>query len=88
MVRELTDKHLAAINRGRKAKGLKPIRRKKTETKKKTTTKKATKKSKFEKTRKKSDMVAGVDYFKSYEDLLGSNKKTQRKLKKNGGKNA
>jgi len=35
MVRELTDKHLAAINRGRKAKGLKPIRRKKTETKKK-----------------------------------------------------
>ena len=34
MVQELTDKHLAAINRGRKAKGLKPIRRKKTETKK------------------------------------------------------
>ena len=31
MVTELTDKHLAAINRGRKAKGLKPIRRKKTE---------------------------------------------------------
>ena len=31
MVTELTDKHLRAINRGRKAKGLKPIRRKKTE---------------------------------------------------------
>lgn len=29
MVKELTDKHLRAINRGRKAKGLKPIRRKK-----------------------------------------------------------
>ena len=29
MVRELTDKHLRALNRGRKAKGLKPIRRKK-----------------------------------------------------------
>tara|TARA_R110000824_G_scaffold91245_7_gene222151 strand:+ start:2912 stop:3193 length:282 start_codon:yes stop_codon:yes gene_type:complete len=28
MVRELTAKHLAAINRGRKAKGMKPIRRK------------------------------------------------------------
>ena len=35
MVREMTKKHLAAINRGRKAAGLKPIRRKKTETKKK-----------------------------------------------------
>jgi len=29
MVRELSDKHLAAINRGRKKKGLKPIRRNK-----------------------------------------------------------
>jgi len=29
MVREMTAKHLAAINRGRKAAGLKPIRRKK-----------------------------------------------------------
>ena len=29
MVKELSDKHLAAINRGRKAAGLKPIRRKK-----------------------------------------------------------
>ena len=29
MVKELSDKHLAAINRGRKAVGLKPIRRKK-----------------------------------------------------------
>ena len=28
MVREMTAKHLAAINRGRKAVGLKPIRRK------------------------------------------------------------
>ena len=35
-VNELSDKHLAAINRGRKAAGLKPIRRKKkTSTKKK-----------------------------------------------------
>ena len=84
----MTDKHLRAINAGRKRAGLKPIKRKKTQSKKKTTTKKAPKKSKFEKTRKKSDMVAGVDYFKSYEDLLGTNKKTQRKLKKNGGKNA
>ena len=29
MVKELSDKHLAAINRGRKAVGLKPIRRNK-----------------------------------------------------------
>jgi len=29
MVREMTPKHLAAINRGRKAVGLKPIRMKK-----------------------------------------------------------
>ena len=29
MVKEISDKHLAAINRGRKAVGLKPIRRKK-----------------------------------------------------------
>ena len=29
MVREMTKKHLAAINRGRKAAGLKPIRMKK-----------------------------------------------------------
>ena len=29
MVKELSDKHLAAINRGRKKKGLKPIRRNK-----------------------------------------------------------
>jgi len=29
MVKELSDKHLAAINRGRKAAGLKPIRRNK-----------------------------------------------------------
>ena len=29
MVREMTKKHLAAINRGRKAAGLKPIRKKK-----------------------------------------------------------
>jgi hypothetical protein len=29
MVKELSDKHLAAINRGRKKGGLKPIRRKK-----------------------------------------------------------
>ena len=36
MVRQMTPKHLAAINRGRKAAGLKPIRMKKTETKKKT----------------------------------------------------
>jgi hypothetical protein len=36
MVREMTKKHLAAINRGRKAAGLKPIRmKKKTTTKKK-----------------------------------------------------
>ena len=36
MVREMTKKHLAAINRGRKAAGLKPIRmKKKTKTKKK-----------------------------------------------------
>ena len=33
MVKELSDKHLAAINRGRKDKGLKPIRRKKTKEK-------------------------------------------------------
>tara|TARA_R110002020_G_scaffold227602_1_gene438284 strand:+ start:958 stop:1386 length:429 start_codon:yes stop_codon:yes gene_type:complete len=33
MVRELTDKHLRALNRGRKAKGLKPIRKKKTKEK-------------------------------------------------------
>ena len=36
MVREMTKKHLAAINRGRKAAGLKPIRMKK-KTKEKTT---------------------------------------------------
>ena len=35
MVKELSDKHLAAINRGRKAVGLKAIRRKK-KTKEKT----------------------------------------------------
>ena len=68
----MTPKHLAAINRGRKAVGLKPIR-----IKKKTTIKKAPKKSKFDKTRKKSDMVAGVDYFKSFDDLLGTKKKTK-----------
>ena len=34
MVREMTKKHLAAINRGRKAAGLKPIRMKKKTTKK------------------------------------------------------
>ncbi len=34
MVREMTAKHLAAINRGRKAAGLKPIRMKKSTSKK------------------------------------------------------
>ena len=44
MVTELTDKHLAAINRGRKAKGLKPIRRKKKTKEKAKIKKKAPKK--------------------------------------------
>ena len=35
MVKEMTDKHLRAINRGRKDAGLKPIRRKKTKEKEK-----------------------------------------------------
>ena len=49
MVREMTPKHLAAINRGRKAVGLKPIRmKKKTTTKKTKIKKKASEKSKFE----------------------------------------
>ena len=43
MVKELSDKHLAAINRGRKAAGLKPIRRKKNSDKKITIVKKGSK---------------------------------------------
>ena len=53
MVRELSDKHLAAINRGRKAAGLKPIRRKKTESKKKSKSKMKSKSYTGEKTWKK-----------------------------------
>ena len=49
MVREMTPKHLAAINRGRKAVGLKPIRMKKKTTTKKTKIKKmASEKSNLE----------------------------------------
>ena len=43
MVKEMTKKHLAAINRGRKAAGLKPIRMKKKSDKKITIAKKGSK---------------------------------------------
>ena len=56
MVKELSDKHLAAINRGRKAVGLKPIRRKK--------------KPKEKAKRKK--LVAGTDYYTNMNSLLGT----------------
>tara|TARA_R100000656_G_scaffold88259_1_gene64012 strand:- start:243 stop:476 length:234 start_codon:yes stop_codon:yes gene_type:complete len=43
-------------------------------------------KSKFERTGKKKDMVAGVDYFKDMKTLLGTNDKPKTKgwRKKNG----
>ena len=56
MVKELSDKHLAAINRGRKAVGLKAIRRNK-KTKEKAKTKK---------------LVAGTDYYTNMKSLLGT----------------
>ena len=37
------------------------------------------KKSKFDKTGKKKDMVAGVDYYKDMRDLLGTAKKPKTK---------
>jgi hypothetical protein len=38
------------------------------------------KKSKFDKTGKKKDMVAGVDYYKDMRDLLGTAKKPKSKI--------
>ena len=73
MVTELTPKHLAAINRGRKDKGLKPIRIKKKETKKKTTTKKSKylpiveAKIKARKIAKKLNIKNEKDWFAAYD---------------------
>jgi hypothetical protein len=72
MVKELSDKHLAAINRGRKAVGLKPIRRKK----------KTTSKKKLPKIIPKNEMrstQAGNDFYREYKRLGG--KKTRAKYK-------
>ncbi len=43
-------------------------------------------KSKFDRTGKKKDMIAGVDYFKDMKTLLGNNEKPKTKgwKKKNG----
>lgn len=67
---KMSDKTKRAINRGRRKAGLKPI---KFGSKKK--------KSKFDRTGKKKDMVAGVDYYKDMRTLLGTKK---RKIKKSG----
>jgi hypothetical protein len=42
------------------------------------------KKSKFAKTGKKKDMIAGVDYYKSFDDTFGikSKKKSKQKQRK------
>ena len=75
MVREMTAKHLAAINRGRKAVGLKPIR-----IKKKTTSKKKLPKI-IPKNRPSLMRVAKTenDFYREYKRLGG--KKTRAKYK-------
>ena len=73
MVKELSDKHLAAINRGRKAVGLKAIRMKK-KTKEKAKAKK---------------LVAGTDYYTNMKSLLGTETQWDKaKVKYKGDKMA
>ena len=38
------------------------------------------KKSKFDKTGKKKDMIAGVDYYKDMKTLLGNSKQTRKRM--------
>jgi len=40
------------------------------------------KKSKFDKTGKKKDMIAGVDYYKDMKTLLGNSKQTRKRMRK------
>ena len=66
MVRELSAKHLAAINRGRKAAGLKPIRMKKKTTKTNNSkSKKALTKWQEAKKRFKGDKMGLIEYYYS-----------------------
>jgi len=83
MVKELSDKHLAAINRGRKAAGLKPIRRKKKTSKYPAEL--------FKTTRAGQKAAKEIAEYKEGLHRAGTRKfsgMTERKLKKNGGKNA
>jgi len=42
------------------------------------------KKSKFDKTGKKKDMIAGVDYYKDMKTLLGTTKKSKQNAYRKG----
>ncbi len=81
MVREMTKKHLAAINRGRKAAGLKPIRMKKKTKEKAKIKKKAPKKLPKLMKHSKDDFDYEDRYYIEYKKLGG--KKSRSAYQKN-----
>ena len=89
----MTDKHLRAINAGRKRAGLKPIKRKKNnidevqKRRARNTSKEGTLQARenLKNIRKKWDIEEQTKYARRY---FAKGRNIERKLKKNGGKNA